>query len=262
MLKRNLPLVIVFVTAMLLVVAFFIPHRPFGDLESRFLNWYTIVSGFTFLLGLDSLTRHHLTRVFRRTGDWGYSLVLVLSLFATMGLGFYSWFKFQSPFALRAPFMWLYTYMIIPLQATMFASLAFFIVSAAYRAFRVRNFAATLLLIAACLVMLGNVPLEAELRPSAGLVVAGHVFDDVDALLHAGQPQLVDARPARVHHHQQQPLILVGKLGQLLQMGDVVNEQLVLKLDVRTEDLEETSTAARKERQPAERAVDLTAHLI
>jgi len=171
MLKRNLPLVIVFVTAMLLVVAFFIPHRPFGDLESRFLNWYTIVSGFTFLLGLDSLTRHHLTRVFRRTGDWGYSLVLVLSLFATMGLGFYSWFKFQSPFALRAPFMWLYTYMIIPLQATMFASLAFFIVSAAYRAFRVRNFAATLLLIAACLVMLGNVPLGSSIwRGMAQLV--------------------------------------------------------------------------------------------
>ena len=159
MLKRNLPLVIVFTTATVLIIAFFIPHRPFGDLEPRLLNWYAIVSGFTFLLGLDSLTRHHLTRVFRRSQGWPHSLLLVLSLLATMGLGFYSWIRFQSPFALRAPFMWLYTYMIIPLQATMFASLAFFIVSAAYRAFRIRNFAATLLLVAAILVMLGNVPL-------------------------------------------------------------------------------------------------------
>lgn len=171
MLKRNLPLVIVFATALLLIVAFFIPHRPFGDLESRFLNWYAIVSGFTFLLGLDSLTRHHLTRVFRRTEGWPYSLVLVLSLVATMVLGFYSWIRFASPFALRAPFMWLYTYMIIPLQATMFASLAFFIVSAAYRAFRVRNFAATLLLIAACLVMLGNVPMGSSIWRGIGQLV-------------------------------------------------------------------------------------------
>ena len=171
MLKRNLPLVIVFVTSILLIVAFFIPHKPFGDLESRFLNWYTIVSGFTFLLGLDSLTRHHLVRVFRRVEGWGYSLVLVLALVATMGLGFYSWFKFQSPFALRAPFMWLYTYMIIPLQSTMFASLAFFIVSAAYRAFRIRNFAATLLLVAACLVMIGNVPLGSAFWHDIGSLV-------------------------------------------------------------------------------------------
>ena len=171
MLRRNLPLVIVFVTALLLIVAFFIPHKPFGDLESRFLNWYTIVSGFTFLLGLDSLTRHHLIKVFRRNQGWPYSLLLVLSLLATMGLGLYSWFRYQSPFALAAPFMWLYTYMIIPLQATMFASLAFFIVSAAYRAFRVRNFAATLLLIAACLVMIGNVPLGGSIwRTIVGLI--------------------------------------------------------------------------------------------
>ncbi len=159
MLQRNIPLLIVLFTALLLIVAFFIPHKPFGDLESRFLNWYAIISGFTFLLGLDSLTRHHLIKVIRREKGWFYSLLLILSLFTTLGLGLYSWFKFASPFALRAPFMWLYKYMIIPLQATMFATLAFFIFSAAYRAFRVRNLAASLLLIAACLVMLGNVPL-------------------------------------------------------------------------------------------------------
>jgi hypothetical protein len=163
MLKRTVPLIIVLLTSLLLIVAFFIPHRPFGDLESRFLNWYTIVAGFTLLLGLDSLARHHLVRVFRRSPGWPYSLLLVLSLLTTVVLGLYSWFRFRSPFALQAPFMWLYTHMIIPLQSTMFASLAFFIVSAAYRSFRVRNFAATLLLVAACLVMIGNVPLGSDI---------------------------------------------------------------------------------------------------
>jgi hypothetical protein len=168
MLKRTVPLVIVFVTAVTLIVAFFIPHRPFGDLETRFLNWYTIVAGFTLLLGLDSLTRHHLVQVWRRKANWFYSLLLILSMVTTVALGLYSWFKYRTPFDLRAPFMWLYTYMIVPLQSTMFASLAFFIVSAAYRAFRIRNFAATLLLIAACLVMIGNVPLGGTLAALEG----------------------------------------------------------------------------------------------
>ncbi len=171
MLKRTIPLAIVFFTSVLLIIAFFIPHRPFGDLESRFLNWYTIVAGFTMLLGLDSLTRHHLVIVFRRRPGWPYSLMLIVALVATVTLGLYSWFKFGSPFALRAPFMWLYTYMIIPLQSTMFASLAFFIVSAAYRAFRVRNFSATLLLVAACLVMVGNVPLGSDIWQGIGRLV-------------------------------------------------------------------------------------------
>lgn len=56
-------------------------------------------------------------------------------------------------------FVWIYDHIFSPSNATMFALLAFFVASAAFRAFRARNLEAALLLGAAILMMLGRAPL-------------------------------------------------------------------------------------------------------
>jgi hypothetical protein len=157
--KRGVPIIITFVTGVVCVIAFFIPHAPFGGLQQRFLVWYAIVAGFTMILGLDSLIRYNIKKIRQRKEGWQYSFVLLFGLVLILITGFQSWFKYNTPFELNSSFMYSYIHIIVPLQATMFALLAFFIASAAYRAFRARTFEATLLLIAAAIVMLGRVPI-------------------------------------------------------------------------------------------------------
>ena len=115
------------------------------------------------LLGVDNLLRTHIRKIGRRNSGWWHSGFLLLGFAATVVLGVLGRIHHGSPFHMQSPFMFVYTYSIVPLQGTMFALLAFFIASASYRAFRARNTVATLLLVSAVIVMLGRIPIGAAI---------------------------------------------------------------------------------------------------
>ena len=69
-------------------------------------------------------------------------------------------------------YVWFYDHVFDPCNSTMFALLAFFIASAAFRAFRARNFEAGLLLGSAIIVMLGRVPIGRSIGWMADWFVA------------------------------------------------------------------------------------------
>jgi len=177
--KREVPLIITIVTGIAIIVTFVIPHNPFGTMQDRLTNWFIIVSGFTTLLGLDSLIEYHLRKIRDRRKESGYSIVLLVSFFITFALGIYSWIRFRSPLEPVSPTGWIYNYMLLPLQGTMFAILAFFITSAAYRAFRIKSLESTLLLLTACLVMLARVPAGNWIWAQIAHLVAA-IFPTVD----------------------------------------------------------------------------------
>src|SRR5690606_25901951 len=84
---------------------------------------------------------------------------------ATVATNLYMFWGAQSP-ELGRVFTWLYDHVFYPCNATMFALLAFFIASAAFRAFRARNTESALLLGAAILVMIGLMPVGRWLSPA------------------------------------------------------------------------------------------------
>ncbi len=145
----------------MIVAFFFNPERSFvGGLESEVLSWVTIVGGFTLLLGVVSLVRVNYSAVKRKSEDWIFKLATLISVFV-MAIPAILPKNVSSLFGrdVGSIYDWLFNYVDAPMMSTMFAMLAFYIASAAFRAFRARNAEATLLLVTATLVMLWRVPM-------------------------------------------------------------------------------------------------------
>jgi hypothetical protein len=163
-LKRQLPLAITFVMGVAFALQYYIPHPVSEDAITNASKWMQIISGFALLLGLASLFHVHAVKIKRQVPGWGYSLALYVAMLGTIVVGFWSHGETTADGGQTA-FGWLYDYTMVPLQGTMFSILAFFIASAAYRAFRARSREASVLLVAAVIVMMGRVPLGQVMLP-------------------------------------------------------------------------------------------------
>jgi hypothetical protein len=152
--RREVPLLITGIVGVVFVVSYFIPHWPFNRGNDWFSDWFSIVQACAIILGALNLMVISSQKIARKKEGWGYAAVIIASFLLMIILGFAGGAGFRE----AAGFNWLYNYMYIPLSATMFAILGFFVASASYRAFRARNLEASLLLVAAFLVMLGRVP--------------------------------------------------------------------------------------------------------
>jgi len=162
--KTTVPIIIAFLSGIVMVVLFFLnPGNATLEklgLEPQLLQWVTIVGGFTLLLGVVSIVSVNYGSVRRRSSGWGYKLATLLSVFA-MAIPAIMPKSMSSLFGTDTGsiYDWLFNYLDAPMMATMFAMLAFYIASAAFRAFRARNVEATLLLITAVIVMLWRIPM-------------------------------------------------------------------------------------------------------
>ncbi|MDI6807950.1 MAG: hypothetical protein QME66_03065 [Candidatus Eisenbacteria bacterium] len=150
--RKEIPLFITALFGGFMVLEFFVPHPMARDFGQTLQQWTIIITAFSYVLGAANIVRINGNRVFRKQKDWGYAIPLLIG-FAVMtffGVGF--------GVGEGTVFDGIFNGVYVPMQATMFSLLAFFIASAAFRAFRIRSFEASLLAVAAVLVMIGRVP--------------------------------------------------------------------------------------------------------
>jgi len=164
-LKRvEIPIAITVIFALIQILPYFFEMgKPVEDFASKVVNWSLIVSTGALFIGAISLLLIHIPRVTHRRQYWGYSVILVILMFVMVlfgfpireiGLGLNNyWFTF------------LYSNVLTPLSASMYGIIAFYITSAAYRAFKARSLEAGLLLLAGSILVLRNAPLGTFLIP-------------------------------------------------------------------------------------------------
>ena len=197
-LKRYIPIGIVAFFGSLTLFGWFIDNESVeGFVNDDATQWYDIIASFAIFLGALNLLKLQFLKVVKRQSGWQYSVVAIASFFFAFTIGFFmkgAFFVGEEVYFTQGAaeqailasgstetvkavewgahistegglFKWMFDNIFTPLSATMFALLAFYVASASYRAFRARNFEATLLLLAGIIIMLGRVPVGSLITP-------------------------------------------------------------------------------------------------
>jgi hypothetical protein len=157
--KRELPLAVTAIIGLFMILSFFVPHQVVSVPADFLQACAIIVVAFGYVLGGANVLRVNFDAIYKRQPGWPYKLLLIAALLATVVIGAIDGAQQGGGFLNQGTrSKWIYDQLYTPMQATMFSLLAFFIASAAFRAFRIRTLEAGLLAVAALLVMLGRVP--------------------------------------------------------------------------------------------------------
>lgn len=164
MVKEKVPVYITIVVGVFMILKFFVQLNFIKVVADELEQWCLVVFALAIILGVANILRVNLRIVLRRGKDWPYKLVVIVSMGCMILVGLVD-LAIRGDISTGSGVQYLFEYLLTPLSAAMFALLAFYIASAAFRAFRARNIRAILLLVSGALVMIGRVPLGASLSP-------------------------------------------------------------------------------------------------
>lgn len=131
-----------------------------ADVKVTLSTVFIVVGTMALGLGLFGLVKLHGGRVAKREKDWAYSLGFFIALVFTLVVAA-AWGK-ENPETETAGYKLyniIYKGLLVSFGASSMGLLTFYLASASYRSFKLKNAEAGLMMVAAILVMLGQVPL-------------------------------------------------------------------------------------------------------
>ena len=143
---------IAIVTAILLLITYFVPVDPLLQLRGSLLQWAVILTGFALLVGVLNLLEVHWVKMkTTKTGAF-YSGVLIVSFIATIAVA--------AVFGPTGSWtLWLYNNIQIPIESSLLALLSVVLIYTLIRVVRYRTNALTIVfVVTVLLVLIGMIP--------------------------------------------------------------------------------------------------------
>lgn len=150
--KREIPLMIVTVTGIIMFIQYFVPSNFSEDVFTFLQDWVMVIGILSLPLGIWSLVKANVNKL-KVPDERFYSAVLLLGFLIMVVSGW------MPDWRSKGVHLAIFQNILIPIQSTIFSLLAFFVASAAYRAFRARSVLATILLMTAFIIMLRFIPM-------------------------------------------------------------------------------------------------------
>ncbi len=148
--KQQFPILFGAVAGILIMLSSFFTAPALQTVSQELLQWRVIVGAFALLLGIANITRIYYHRIIRKDKNTLFAALLLVVMYGSVGLGLA--YGVQS-----TQYKFVFDNIYAPLNATWYSTTAFYMISSAWRGFRIRSGQAAILMASAIFVMLSKV---------------------------------------------------------------------------------------------------------
>lgn len=164
-LKRiEIPIALTIIATLLQVIPYYFDIAPVKSAADQVQTIVLIIVAMATFVGVISILQVHGKKIQRQSEGWYYSAIVVLGtvIMALTGLPLQEYGLGTN----NTIFNYIFTNAMTPLGGTMYSIIAFFITSAAFRAFRAKNIESSIVLVAGTIMVMGNAPLFTNAVPA------------------------------------------------------------------------------------------------